>query len=72
MGNWEEVLESLRRQGWGYGYAKCLDAESGDQVYLVNISRGSERLTTVRPTLDEAVETLSHLVAARAQPGKAA
>jgi hypothetical protein len=69
MKRWEAVLESLHRQGWGYGYAKCLDAESGAEVYLVNLSRGDEKLTTVRPTLEEAVSTLSRLAAARARPG---
>jgi phosphoribosyl-dephospho-CoA transferase len=69
MQSWEAVLESLHRQGWGYGYAKCLDAESGAEVYLVNISRGAEKLTTVRATLEEAVSALSRLAAARARPG---
>ncbi len=69
MKSWEQVLESLYRQGWGYGYAKCLDAESGAEVYLVNISRGGERLTTVSPTLEEAVRAMSRLAAARAHAG---
>ncbi len=66
-GHWEDVLESLHRQGWGYGYAKCLDAESGAEVYLVNLSRGDDRVTTVRPTLEEAVVASSRLAAAKFQ-----
>ncbi len=65
MRRWEEVLDSLHREGWGYGYAKCLDVESGSEVYLVNISRNGERLTTVKPTLEEAVHAVSQLLAAK-------
>ena len=63
MGNWEDVLESLHKQGWSYGYAKCLDAQGCAQVYLVNISRNGERLTMVGPTLEDAVTHLKRLAA---------
>jgi hypothetical protein len=69
MKSWEKVLESLYRQGWGYGYAKCLDVESGAEVYLVNLSRGEERLTTVRSTLEEAVRAMSRLAAVSSAAG---
>lgn len=62
MMDWEKTLDFLYKQGWGYGYAKCIDAETGSEVYLVNINRGEDELTSVKSTIDEAVKTLSRLV----------
>jgi hypothetical protein len=55
------ILESLRRQGWGYGYGKCRDRETGGDFYLVNLRRGDKRLTILKPTIEEAVTTISQL-----------
>jgi hypothetical protein len=62
MLNWEMTLETLRRQGWGYGYGKCLDSQTGHEIYLVNLRRGEKRLTILKPTIEEAVITISQLV----------
>ena len=62
MLNWEMTLETLRRQGWGYGYGKCLDTETGHEIYLVNLRRGDQQLTILKPTIEEAVITISQLV----------
>ena len=59
--DWERNLELLRRQGWGYGYGKYLDNETGDENYLVNLTRGNRRLSIIRPTIEEAVRTISRL-----------
>ena len=56
------TLETLRRQGWGYGYGKCLDTETGHEIYLVNLRRGDQQLTILKPTIEEAVITISQLV----------
>lgn len=56
------TLEALRRQGWGYGYGKCLDNETGHEIYLVNLRRGDQRLTILKPTIEEAVITISQLL----------
>ncbi|MCL4504300.1 MAG: hypothetical protein M1438_20945 [Deltaproteobacteria bacterium] len=61
MLNWEMTLETLRRQGWGYGYGKCMDATTGHEIYLVNLRRGDKRLTILKPTIEEAVTTISRL-----------
>ena len=42
MLDWEQTLETLRRRGWGYGYGRCYDAQTGEDIYLVNLSRGKE------------------------------
>lgn len=64
MLNWEMTLEALRRQGWGYGYGKCLDTSTGHEIYLVNLRRGDKRLTILNPSIEEAVNTISRLAAA--------
>jgi hypothetical protein len=61
MQDWEMTLESLRRQGWGYGYAKCPDPELGRAIYLVNLRRGNKRLSIFKPTIEEAVITIRSL-----------
>lgn len=58
---WEMTLESLRQLGWGYGYGKCLDSQTGSEIYLVNLRRGDKRLTILKPTIEEAVTTISRL-----------
>lgn len=61
MGDWERILETLGREGWHYAYIKCIDLEQGTDTYYVSIRRGDQRLTSLRPTLEEAVRTLSDL-----------
>ena len=61
MLDWERTLEFLRRQGWGYGYGKCRDSATGDEIYLVNLRRGDKRLSILKPTIEEAVTTISRL-----------
>jgi hypothetical protein len=61
MLNWERTLEILRRQGWGYGYGKYLDKETGGEFYLVNLGRGDQRLSIIKPTIEEAVRTISRI-----------
>ncbi len=61
MLNWEVTLESLRRQGWGYGYGKCHDGETGSEIYLVNLRRGDKRLSILKPTIEEAVTTINRM-----------
>ena len=58
------TLEALRRQGWGYGYGKCRDTKTGHEIYLVNLRRGDKRLTILKPTIEEAVNTISRLAEA--------
>lgn len=62
MQDWELALESLLRQGWGYGYGKCHDSETGREIYLVNLGRGNKRLSIFKPTLEEAVIAVRALV----------
>ena len=64
MRNWEKTLEALRQQGWGYGYGKCLDTAAGHAIYLVNLRRGDQRLTILKPSIEEAVHTISRLAEA--------
>ncbi len=45
MLDWERTLETLRLRGWGYGYGKCQDTQTGMDIYLVNLSRGEMRLS---------------------------
>ncbi len=59
--DWESTLESLRRQGWGYGYGKAFDKETGGVTYLVNLGRGGRRLSISRSTIEEAVTAISRL-----------
>jgi hypothetical protein len=59
--DWELILEALRLQGWGYGYGKCRDRETGGDFFLVNLRRGDKRFTILKPTIEEAVTTISHL-----------
>ncbi len=59
--NWETILESLRQQGWGYGYGKCHDRTTGSDIYLVNLRRGSRKLSMVKPSIEEAVTAISRL-----------
>lgn len=61
MLDWEMALESLRRQGWGYGYGKCPDPETGRAIYLVSLGRGNKRLSIFKPTIEEAVIAISSL-----------
>lgn len=61
MTDWEEMLEFLSREGWSYAYIKCIDLEKGTDTYYVSIRRGEEKLTSLRPTMEEAVRTLSRL-----------
>lgn len=60
--DWETTLESLRREGWGYGYGKCRDTESGSEIYLVTLGRGDRRLCMEKPTMEEAVTAIRRLV----------
>jgi hypothetical protein len=59
--DWERTLEVLRRQGWGYGFGKCHDTETGSPFFLVNLSRGDRHLSILRPTLEEAVRAINRL-----------
>jgi hypothetical protein len=59
--DWERALESLRQQGWGYGYGKCHDTATGGEFYLVHLRRGEKKLSISMPTLEEAVTTISRL-----------
>jgi len=61
-------LEFLGKNGWSYAYVKCIDLEKGADTYYVSIRRGEQRLTSLRPTLSEAVNALSHLVESGARP----
>ena len=61
MLDWEQTLETLRRRGWGYGYGKCYDAQTGEDIYLVNLSRGERRLSIRKPSIEEAVTVISRL-----------
>jgi hypothetical protein len=61
MKEWENTLELLRQRGWNYGYVKCLDTETGDENYLVNLSRRIKRLSIVKSTIEEAVTAISRL-----------
>lgn len=61
MLNWEKTLEILRQQGWGYGYGKCQDEKTGEDLFLVNLSRGDLRLTIFKPSIEEAVSALRML-----------
>ncbi len=59
--NWELTLESLRQQGWAYGYGKCQDAKTGNAIYLVNLRRGPTRLSIFKPSIEEAVTAVSRM-----------
>jgi len=61
MQSWEEILEFLGKNGWSYAYVKCIDLEKGTDTYYVSIKRGEQQLTTLRPSLEEAVKNLSLL-----------
>jgi len=61
MTDWEEMLEFLNREGWSYAYIKCIDLEKGTDTYYVSLRRGEEKLTSLRPTMEEAVRALSRL-----------
>ncbi len=69
MEDWEQTLELLLRRGWGYGFAKCLDGETGEAVYLVNLGRGTRRLSVTGSSLHDAVIAISRL--AEAEDGRA-
>jgi hypothetical protein len=66
MQDWERTLALLRDKGWSYAYVKCVDLEKGTDTFYVSIRRGEESLTTLRPTLEEAVFSLSRLAEAKA------
>jgi hypothetical protein len=51
----------MRLRGWGYGYGKCHDAQPGEDIYLVNLSRGDRRLSIRKPSIEEAVTVISQL-----------
>ena len=61
MLDWERTLESLRLHGWGCGYGKCQDTQTGTDIYLVNLSRGGTRLSIRKPSIEEAVTVISRL-----------
>lgn len=61
MQDWEKTLEFLGKNGWSYAYVKCIDLEKGTDTYYVSIRRGEQRLTSLRPSLAEAVSALSLL-----------
>ncbi|MFZ0050637.1 MAG: hypothetical protein WAK96_02585 [Desulfobaccales bacterium] len=61
MLDWERTLEFLRGRGWGYGYGKCHDAQTGEDIYLVNLSRGDTSLSIRKPSIEEAVTVISQL-----------
>ncbi len=61
MLDWERTLETMRLRGWGYGYGKCQDAQTGEDIYLVNLSRGDRRLSIRKPSIEEAVTVISQL-----------
>jgi hypothetical protein len=61
MKEWEITLELLRQRGWDYGYVKCLDTEAGGEIYSVNLGRGTERLSVIKGTIEEAVTAINRL-----------
>lgn len=61
MADWEKALEYLRGQGWGYGYGRCDDPETGRAIYMVNLGRENKRLSIFKPTIEEAVIAISRL-----------
>jgi hypothetical protein len=61
MKEWENTLELLRQRGWDYGYVKCLDTETGGEIYSVNLGRKTKRLSVIKGTIEEAVTTISRL-----------
>jgi hypothetical protein len=69
MQDWERTLAHLRENGWSYAYIKCIDLEKGTDAFYVSIRRGEESLISLRPTLEEAVHSLSHLAEVKAQAG---
>lgn len=66
MREWEKSLASLNREGWSYAYIKCIDLEKGTDIYYVSIRRGKENLTSLGPTIEDAVHALSRLAEPRA------
>ncbi len=64
MEDWDQTLELWRRRGWGYGYGKCLDAETGESLYLVNLGRGRQRLSVTGSSLQDAVIAITRLAEA--------
>lgn len=66
MENWERTLAHLGEQGWSYAYIKCVDLEAGADAFYASIRRGEERLTSLKPTLEEAVQVLSRLAESKA------
>lgn len=61
MLDWERTLELLRGRGWGYGFGKWHDAQTGEDIYLVNLSRGDRSLSIRKPSIEEAVTVISRL-----------
>ena len=61
MQDWERTLALLREKGWSWAYVKCIDVEAGTDTFYVSIRRGEESLTSLRPSLAEAVHSLSQL-----------
>lgn len=61
MMEWEKSLASLSQEGWSYAYVKCIDLEKGTDIFYVSIRRGEQNLTSLRPTIEEAVHALSQL-----------
>ena len=64
MGNWEDTLELLRRQGWEYTYAKLIDLGVQKEFYWVSINRGDQNLTSLWPTLEEASSKVNQFLVA--------
>lgn len=61
MQDWERTLALLREKGWSYAYVKCVDLEAGTDTFYASIRRGDQNLTSLRPTLEEAVQALNQL-----------
>jgi hypothetical protein len=66
MQDWERTLALLRENGWSYAYVKCIDLEAGTETFYASIRRGDQNLISLRPTLEEAVRTLSQLAESEA------
>lgn len=66
MQDWERTLALLGEQGWNYAYVKCIDLEAGTDAFYVSIRRGDQNLTSLRPSLAEAVHALGQLAASQA------
>jgi hypothetical protein len=59
---WGKTLELMRRQGWEFACAKCIDWETQEEFYLVSVNRNHEKLTSLFSTLEEAAMTLNRFL----------